>query len=196
MKINQLIASLESAPVGDGDLLGKPFKALPYQRRFVRSAFKPGIIRAGLSLARGGEKSGLASALCLDAVRPEGVRNQAIKKAKAARSKAFHSAKAAYREDVKTAEATRDITIKNAGIARDKTAYPARLSYQRATKAYRAAYEKARGTLGDAYIRAYANPYGFRRKVSGYSREVVLKAAVHERVNHCPPILKKQPEPR
>ena len=42
MKINQLIASLESAPVGDGDLLGKPFKALPYQRRFVRSVFDEG----------------------------------------------------------------------------------------------------------------------------------------------------------
>ena len=93
MKINQLIASLESAPVGDGDLLGKPFKALPYQRRFVRSAFKPGIIRAGLSLARGGGKSGLASALCLDAVRPEGVRNQAIKKAKAARSQSLSGSK-------------------------------------------------------------------------------------------------------
>ena len=72
MSVKKLIESLESAPVGDGDLMGEPFKVLPYQRRFVRAAFKPGIIRAGLSLARGGGKSGLASALCLDAIRPCG----------------------------------------------------------------------------------------------------------------------------
>ena len=67
-----LIASLESVPVGDGDLRGQPFRCLPYQRRFLRGAFKPGIIRAGLSLARGGGKTGLASALCLDCIRPMG----------------------------------------------------------------------------------------------------------------------------
>ena len=46
---------------------------LPYQRRFLRGAFKPGIIRAGLSLARGGGKTGLASSLALDAIRPAGL---------------------------------------------------------------------------------------------------------------------------
>ena len=46
---------------------------MPYQRRFLRGAFKPGIIRAGLSLARGGGKTGLASSLALDAIRPAGV---------------------------------------------------------------------------------------------------------------------------
>ena len=73
MKIGDLIESLESCPVGDGDLLGQNFRVLPYQRRFIRGAFRPGVIRAGLSLARGGGKSGLASALCLDAIRPGGV---------------------------------------------------------------------------------------------------------------------------
>ena len=43
-----------------------------YQRRFLRGGFRPGVIRAGLSLARGGGKSGLGSALCLDAIRPCG----------------------------------------------------------------------------------------------------------------------------
>ena len=71
--IPRLITSLESAPVGDGDLVGQPFKCLPYQRRFLRGAFKPGVLRAGLSLARGGGKSGLASALALDCIRPAGV---------------------------------------------------------------------------------------------------------------------------
>ncbi|GEM_PF-4266620 len=73
MNVKALIASLEAASVGDGDLRGQPFRCLPYQRRFLRGAFKPGIMRAGLSLARGGGKTGLASALCLDAIRPWGV---------------------------------------------------------------------------------------------------------------------------
>ena len=68
-----LVKSLESAPVGDGDLIGEPFKCLPYQRKFLDGAFKPGILRAGLTLARGGGKSGLASALALDSIRPAGV---------------------------------------------------------------------------------------------------------------------------
>ena len=73
LQISRLIAGLESAPVGDGDLLGEPFRCLAYQRRFLRGAFKPGVMRAGLSLARGGGKTGLASALALDSIRPAGV---------------------------------------------------------------------------------------------------------------------------
>ncbi|WP_419166412.1 hypothetical protein [Candidatus Palauibacter sp.] len=73
MNTRALIASLEAAPIGDGDLLGEPFRTLPYQRRFLRGAFRPGVLRAGLSLARGGGKTGLASALALDAIRPDGV---------------------------------------------------------------------------------------------------------------------------
>ena len=69
----RLITSLESAPVGDGDRLGESFKVLGYQRKFLRGAFGAGVIRAGLSLARGGGKTGLASALALDSVRPAGV---------------------------------------------------------------------------------------------------------------------------
>ena len=72
MKANDLIASLDRCPVGDGDLLGQPFACLAYQKKFLRGAFRPGVIRAGLSLARGGGKSGLGSALCLDAIRPCG----------------------------------------------------------------------------------------------------------------------------
>ena len=72
MRVSDLVASLESAPVGDGDLLGEPFRCLPYQRRFVGGAFRRGVLRAGLSLARGGGKTGLASALALDSIRPAG----------------------------------------------------------------------------------------------------------------------------
>ena len=68
-----LVKSLQDSPIGDGDLIGQPFKVLPYQRKFLDGAFKPGILRAGLTLARGGGKSGLASALALDSIRPSGV---------------------------------------------------------------------------------------------------------------------------
>ena len=73
MSIHALVESLESAPVGDGDLIGQPFRSAVYQRRFLRGAFRDGVLRAGLSLARGGGKTGLSSALCLDAIRPSGV---------------------------------------------------------------------------------------------------------------------------
>ena len=72
MNIHNLIASLESAPIGDGDLLGHPFKCYPYQRRFLREAFNPGVLRGGSSAVRGSGKTGLASALALDAIRPAG----------------------------------------------------------------------------------------------------------------------------
>ena len=72
MTAKKLIASLESAPIGDGDLIGQSFRCLPYQRRFLRGAFRPGVLRAGCSLARGGGKTGLASALALDSIRPAG----------------------------------------------------------------------------------------------------------------------------
>ena len=72
MKVADLIAALESCPIGDGDLIGQPFRCLPYQRRFLRGAFRPGVLRAGLSLARGGGKTGLASALALASIRPGG----------------------------------------------------------------------------------------------------------------------------
>ena len=76
MNVKALVSSLEACPVGDGDLLGAPFQCLPYQRRFLRGAFRSGVLRAGLSLARGGGKTGLASALALDSIRPAGALHQ------------------------------------------------------------------------------------------------------------------------
>ena len=72
MNLKRLISSLESAPIGDGDLLGQPFQCHPYQRRFLRGAFAPEVIRSGFSAARGSGKTGLASALALDSIRPAG----------------------------------------------------------------------------------------------------------------------------
>ena len=77
MTAKTLIASLESAPIGDGDLIGQPFRCLAYQRKFLHGAFRPRVIRAGCSLARGGGKTGLASALALDSIRPAGALHRA-----------------------------------------------------------------------------------------------------------------------
>ena len=62
-EIETLIERIETIPIGDGDLFGERYTLLPYQKAFIRQAFKDGIIRSGLSLARGGGKSGLGSAL-------------------------------------------------------------------------------------------------------------------------------------
>ena len=72
MRVADLIRSMEGMPVGDGDLLGEPFESMPFQRRFLRGAFRDGVIRAGCSLARGGGKTGMASQICLDGLRPSG----------------------------------------------------------------------------------------------------------------------------
>ena len=71
MDIKALIAHIETLPVGDGDLLGEPYRLLEYQKNFLRGAFQSGIIRAGFTLGRGGGKTGLASALALSALLPE-----------------------------------------------------------------------------------------------------------------------------
>ena len=71
MDVKGLISHIEGLPVGDGDLLGEPYRLLTYQKRFLRGAFKPGIIRAGFTLGRGGGKTGLASALALSALLPD-----------------------------------------------------------------------------------------------------------------------------
>ena len=70
MTVKKLLDFIETLPIGDGDLLGEPYKLLDYQRRFLRGAFSEGVIRAGLTLGRGGGKSGLASALALAAILP------------------------------------------------------------------------------------------------------------------------------
>ena len=54
MDADDLISHIETLPIGDGDLQGEPCRVLKYQRAFLRGAFRPGIIRAGFTLARGG----------------------------------------------------------------------------------------------------------------------------------------------
>ena len=71
MDVKELIEHIETLPIGDGDLLGDPYRLLKYQKQFLRGAFRPGILRAGFTLGRGGGKTGLASALALSALLPD-----------------------------------------------------------------------------------------------------------------------------
>ena len=49
--------------VSQGRLAGQPFTVLPWQRRFVRDAFAPGVQSAALSVARGNGKTALLSGI-------------------------------------------------------------------------------------------------------------------------------------
>ena len=58
-----LLAHLSALPVSQGRLAGQAFKVLPWQRRFVRGAFAPGIQSAALSVGRGNGKTALLSGI-------------------------------------------------------------------------------------------------------------------------------------
>ena len=58
-----VIDYLERLKVGQGRLAGQAFAVMPWQRRFIRGALAAGVVEASLSLARGGGKSTLISAI-------------------------------------------------------------------------------------------------------------------------------------
>ena len=58
-----LIPYLEGLTVSQGRLAGQAFKVLPWQGRFVRGVFDPGIQSAALSVARGNGKTALLSGI-------------------------------------------------------------------------------------------------------------------------------------
>ena len=58
-----LLAYLSRLPVTQGRLTGQPFTVLPWQLRFVRGAFRPGVQSAALSVARGNGKTALLSGI-------------------------------------------------------------------------------------------------------------------------------------
>lgn len=68
MDINELIAFIETLKVGQGRYAGQNFKLLPWEKRFLKGAFKPDVSSAALSVARGNGKSTLAGALGAAAV--------------------------------------------------------------------------------------------------------------------------------
>ena len=58
--------------ITQGRHAGKPFEVLPWQRRFIRGAFAPGIGEAALSLGRGGGKSCLIAGIGCAALDTDG----------------------------------------------------------------------------------------------------------------------------
>ena len=59
----QLEAYIEGLTLSQGRYAGQPFHLLPWQRRWLRGAFKPGVMDASLSLARGGGKTTFTAAI-------------------------------------------------------------------------------------------------------------------------------------
>ncbi len=61
--MKRLIDYLEDLTVTQGRLAGKPFTVLPWQKKFVKHAFKRGTESAALSVARGNGKTALLSGI-------------------------------------------------------------------------------------------------------------------------------------
>ncbi len=61
--MNRLTEYLSALTVTQGRRTGQPFEVLPWQRRFVSGAFKPGVQSAALSVARGNGKTALLSGI-------------------------------------------------------------------------------------------------------------------------------------
>lgn len=71
--MRELFHSLSQLRVPDGDNIGEPFSLIPYQKRWLRGVFGDDSVLYGiLSLARGGGKTGLLSAIGSDTINPDG----------------------------------------------------------------------------------------------------------------------------
>ena len=62
-QVAALLGYLSGLTVSQGRLAGQPFAVLPWQRRFVRHTFAPGVQSAALSVARGNGKTALLSGI-------------------------------------------------------------------------------------------------------------------------------------
>ena len=59
---------IEGLVIPQGRFAGQPFRLFPWQRRFLKGAFQPGIADAALSVGRGGGKTTFVAALACAAV--------------------------------------------------------------------------------------------------------------------------------
>ena len=70
--VDRLLAFIKTLEITSGDHLGERVTVLPFQERFVRGCFRPGVQTAALSIARGNSKSTIVSWLALASLRPDG----------------------------------------------------------------------------------------------------------------------------
>ena len=59
----RLAAYIETLTISQGRLAGQPFHLLPWQKRYLKGAFKPGVMDAAMSMARGGGKTTFTAAI-------------------------------------------------------------------------------------------------------------------------------------
>ena len=69
---DKVLAFIRTLEITSGDHLGEQVTILPYQERFIRGTFRPGVQTAALSIARGNGKSSLVSWLALAVLRDDG----------------------------------------------------------------------------------------------------------------------------
>ncbi len=72
MTPNAVARYIEGLTIGQGRHVGQPFALLPWQRRFVRRAFRPGVSSAALTMGRGNGKTAFCAALATPAVDVDG----------------------------------------------------------------------------------------------------------------------------
>ena len=63
---------IQGLVISQGRLAGQQFKLLPWQRRYLKGAFKPGVMDAALSLGRGGGKTTFVAAIAAATVDVDG----------------------------------------------------------------------------------------------------------------------------
>ena len=68
LPINGLLEYLGGLSVTQGPLAGQPLQLYPWERRFIRGAFRDGVAEAGLSVARGNGKTALAGGIATAAL--------------------------------------------------------------------------------------------------------------------------------
>ena len=66
--MDSLISYIESLHVTQGDLVGQPVTVFPWERRFLKGAFKRGVTTSALSIGRGNGKTSFVAAICAAAL--------------------------------------------------------------------------------------------------------------------------------
>ncbi len=108
---------------------------------------------------------------------------KAVNLASSVRRKARSAARQVYRRALAPARKRRNRETRQAREARRSAT---KVSAIKIPAALGAKISKIRRSRDDAYIAAYAEPGPYRRNTRRYDREIVLKAARHERKRHCP----------